>query len=207
MNNCEVNEFTKADCSFLSDDCRLLIKALATAKREFRATGKSGKTKQWDYAQLEDIYNAVEEALFKHEIGIEQQCYLQSEKKEEILITRLVHWPSGQWKQDLRYIVSEKPGSQGRGGAETYCRRYALLTICGIPQACDDGREEQKYIETKKASVVLISQQQKDELKTLIVSGQLWHNIKADFGIQALEQLPANKFESLKQYIENHKSN
>jgi hypothetical protein len=214
-----MEEYTKSNCSWMSEDIRQYGAAFASAKRLFKATGKSGKTTQYKggYANLDDIYNAVESALLDNSIVIKHaiEIYIEPANRFEVLVTRLIHYPSGQWSEDKRFLESEKPGNQGRGAAQTYSRKYAVLTICGIaPSEDDDGLDEQKYIESKKMiqeksieSQKMISQDQINELRPLITTKQLWVGIKEKWNISKLEELTAASVPFVKLYIDNNEIN
>ena len=131
------------------DDTRILDQAFLKAKIKFRATGMSGTNtgQKWNYAKLEDIYNAVEDSLAEQGIFIRHLCKYTGDA--ELLYTYLKHAESGQYVMDERRISSEKPGNQGRGAGETYAKKYAVLSLCAIATSDkddDDGVEEQHYI-------------------------------------------------------------
>lgn len=137
-------------------DMRILNQAFLRAKNKFRATGKSGQqiNQGWKYAKIEDIYQAVEDALSAEGIFIRHFCkYIGDDK--ELLYTLLVHAESGQMAEDERLIRSEKPGNQGRGGAETYAKKQAVLSLCAIPQEDDDCQAEQEHIEEKQRPAIM----------------------------------------------------
>jgi len=196
----------------MSEDIRAYAGAFASAKKSFKATGKSGKTTQYKggYANLDDIYNAVELALLDNNIIIKHavEVYIEPNNKFEVLVTRLIHYPTGQWAEDKRFLESEKPGNQGRGAAQTYSRKYAVLTICGIaPSEDDDGYEEQKHIEVRDSEK--ISEQQLTQLKDLTKQAsnpsELYKKILGFTKISSYEFLPAYKFNMIKKYIEDNK--
>ena len=45
----------------------------------------------------------------------------------------------------------EKPGHQGRGIAQTYSRKYAVLCLCALATTDDDAQAEEKFIEQQNA--------------------------------------------------------
>jgi len=138
----------------MSDYIDKFIVAYANARRTFPPTGKSKSYsvggRAIRYANLEDVYNAVLKPLDENEITAFHMGYPHSEGKE-VIVTRLIHRPSGQWIQDVRYAESEKPGNQEKGKANTYMKRYALLALCGISaEEDDDGQAEQTHIEKRQ---------------------------------------------------------
>jgi len=121
----------------------------------FEKTGKTGRNNHsnYDYSKIEDIYNAVVPPLADNGIVVWHFAY--PFEGQLLLETRLVH-TSGQWISDKRFLHSEKPGNQAAGAANTYMRKYAVLSLCGIATEDDDGAAEEKYIETNKPVIVLM---------------------------------------------------
>ena len=153
--------------------------------------------------RVEDIYHAVEVALAKQNIIIWHFASVLQDNAE-IMFTRLIHTPSGQYVQDGRLLVSEKPGNQAKGAANTYMKKYALLSLCAIATEDDDGQEEEKYISQKKFSPP-INLSQLHELQALLKAaknGGIMHkDILNDYKISSLNELAASVFEKEKKYI------
>lgn len=144
-------QYTSSNSQCMSGDIRALAKDFLKAKQGFVATGKSARNdhQKYSYARLEDIYNAVEFSLIDNNIIIWHFCSINDAAQEE-LHTRLVHVESGQWIQDSRLLQTEKPGNQGKGIANTYMRKVAVLSLCSIaPEEDDDGASEQRHIERR----------------------------------------------------------
>lgn len=113
------------------------------------AQGEVGGGRKYEYAKISDIYQAVEEALHENSLYLTHQV-IAIEVDRELLITTIMH-VSGEFIRDIRWNVSEKAGNQGKGSANTYCRKYAILCLCGLSTTDDDGQEEQKFIEQQNA--------------------------------------------------------
>jgi hypothetical protein len=115
-------EYSTSETPSMSSDIRLLAQAFLLAKKEFSVTGLGGSNlhQKYKYAKLGDIYNAVEGALANNQIIIWHYAALS--EQGEILRTRLIHAPSGQFIEDARLLESEKPGNQGKGAANTYMK-------------------------------------------------------------------------------------
>lgn len=199
----ENNTFTLSNSSCFSDDIRALAQAFLLAQKEFTKTGKSGSNshQKYTYAKIDEIYDAVKPALADNNIIIWHNSFVI--EGIEYIQTRLIHTLTGQWSQDTRIKESEKPGNQGKGAADTYLKKYAVLCLCAIPTEDDDGEEEQKEIE--RGRTVTVSQPQEDELIALIRNAtngkEIWGNIKRFNTINELSELPSNKFENVKRYI------
>jgi hypothetical protein len=119
---------------------------------------------KYEYAKIDEIYQAVEEALHKNSLYITHQV-IAIEVDRELLITTIMH-VSGEFIRDIRWNVSEKAGNQGKGSANTYCRKYAILCLCGLSTTDDDGQEEQKFLSQ------LVTPQQAEEIKALCLNAE-----------------------------------
>lgn len=203
-----MSEFSKNNSQSMSEDIRALIQALLIAMKDFSATGLNTKGHNYRYAKLNDIYAAVENALRINNIKIihyrETIVGTTIPDDRELIITRLIHGPTCQYIQDSAFIISEKPGNQGRGSAATYMKRYAVLNLCGIAQeeGDDDGTEEQYHLEEK-----LITKEQHHELNKLLSDiGQpknltIWKKLLGFNKIKDLAELKQSQFEGAYSFI------
>jgi len=193
----------------MSQDITALASAFLLAKREFSSTGFGGTNshQKYEYAKIGDIYRAVEGALSKNNIIIWH--FARPEDGIEYLHTRLIHVQTGQFIEDCRILESEKPGNQGRGAANTYMKKYALLSLCAIATEDDDGEDEEKYIEKKKQGSDLLVKEEIEFLHTQLKSCSngkvLYANILKDNDIRSLTDLPFASYASVKSYIEKNR--
>lgn len=132
-----------------------LNKSLGEAQAEFTPASK-GEESKWGgykYTSLENIIKAVRPALTKHHLTVSQFPVVDLELKTVRLVTRLVHWDSGEWMQNSLDIPAElalgkdgaaKFNQQTIGGSSTYAQKYAYKTILGIPDSEEmiDSSEE-----------------------------------------------------------------
>jgi ERF superfamily len=189
----------------MSSDIRALASAFLLAKKEFIVTGLGGTNshQKYKYAKIEDIYNAVEGALSKNDIIIWH--FARPIDDKEYLHTRLIHTTTGQFVEDCRLLESEKAGNQGKGAANTYMRKYALLSLCAISTEDDDGAEEELHISKYQR----LSDDQIKLLQTMIKScpnaKTIYDNILKFNKIQDLTYLKPSSFESVKSYILSNK--
>lgn len=191
----------------MSEDIRAIAAAFLLAKQEFSVTGRSGKADRYKYAKIEDIYHAVEEALAKNNILIwhfARPDHRAGCQDRELLYTRLIHTPTGQFVEDCRVMESEKPGNQEKGKANTYMKRYALLSLCAIPTEDDDCQAEQKYIEEPYITPEQMIFLQK-EIKAAANGLTLLNNICSFNKVRELAQLKGSSFEGVKSYIMKNK--
>ncbi len=191
----------------MSEDIRSLAKAFRLAKKEFRPTGFDGDNKFQNikYAKIGAIYKAVEDALSNHGIII-WHFKRPNDAGLEYMHTRLVHDETGQFIEDCRITESEKPGNQAKGAADTYMKKYAVLSLCAIATEDDDGQEEEKYIDKKPE---LLVQDEitylHNQLKSCANGKKLYENILRDNHIRNLSDLPFLRYEEIKSYIAKNK--
>jgi hypothetical protein len=196
---------TNSNTPAMSEDIRAIAAAFLLAKKEFIATGLGGTNahQKYKYAKIEDIYHAIEAGLSKNNIIIWH--FARPLEGIEYLHTRLVHTVTGQFIEDCRILESEKTGNQAKGAANTYMRKYALLSLCAISAEDDDGAEEESYISKQHT----ISDDQLRSIQTAIKSASnatvLYSNILKFNKVQDLTQLKASSFESVKTYIVNNR--
>lgn len=105
------------------------------------------------YADLSEVVKAVKEPFSNNGLSyvqfpIESHCRIGVE-------TILMH-ESGEWISSEFTVQLTKQDAQGAGSAITYCRRYALQAIAGIPSEDDDGNKasEKKAIQTEDKTLL-----------------------------------------------------
>jgi len=132
-----------------------LSKALGEAQIEFAPAvkGEVNTYGGYKYTPLSVIVGAVRPALAKHHLTVSQFPVIDLESKTMGLYTRIVHWDSGEWMQNLCELPAElalgKGGTavfnqQTIGGSQTYAQKYAYKAILGIPDSEEmiDSTEE-----------------------------------------------------------------
>ena len=124
---------------FMSVDIDAYSSAMVSSRDDFKSMEKSGYNShsKYYYAKIEDIYNAIIPALTKHGIQIDHFRFAITDGRE-LLITRLTHCKSKQFRQDSSWLDAEKPGHQAKGSALTYMKKYAVLNLCGLAPDEDD---------------------------------------------------------------------
>lgn len=130
-----------SSCKRESDDTKDLYKALASAQKNFKELQKTGIIggRNIAYAKISDLVDASLKAL------LEQSLVCNTYMRNSFLVTRLVHFPTGQ------YIESELPllnntDEQKRGSSITYAWRYTYAPLIGLVDSSydDDGLEASK---------------------------------------------------------------
>lgn len=105
--------------------------AMAAAKKELGPTiHVDAKGQYGSYASLEQVLKIIEPVAQAHGLLILQ--YPDAPDKHPALVTRIVHIETEQWIQGTQLLVSDKPGPQGLGAAETYARRRGLMDFFGL---------------------------------------------------------------------------
>jgi hypothetical protein len=185
----------------MSEDIRSLAKAFLAAQPDFKATGLDGNNafQKIKYATISAIYKAVKDALFAQKIIIWH--FARPTDGIEYLYTRLIHTETGQFIEDCRILESEKAGNQAKGAANTYMKKYAVLSLCAIPTEDDDGEEEEKAIEKKQFLTKDDVEDITRELKSGPNAKTLHEGILQVYKVQNLSQLPYSSYESVKEYI------
>jgi hypothetical protein len=121
-----------------SDAINELAGALAKAQSEIHGALKDSSNPFFKskYADLASVWGACREQLSKNGL-----CVIQTTHSYDtllVLTTMLAH-SSGQWIRGTMNVNPVKNDPQGVGSALTYCRRYALSAMVGVPQVDDDG--------------------------------------------------------------------
>lgn len=193
----------------MSEDIRAIAGAFLLAKKEFVVTGLGGTNshQRYKYAKIGDIYHAIEDALSNNNIIIWH--FARPINGIEYLYTRLVHTITGQFIEDCRILESEKTGNQGKGAANTYMRKYALLSLCALTTQDDDGEEEERHINRQSSDHQISDNQLKSIQKDLTssVNGlELYNHIKKVYRVNDISNLKSSSFESVKSYISDNRT-
>ena len=93
------------------------------------------------YADLGAVVEAVKEPFAANGLSYVQ---FPIESNGRIGIETILMHESGEWLSNSFTVQLSKQDSQGAGSAITYCRRYSLQAIAGIPSEDDDGNAASK---------------------------------------------------------------
>ena len=88
------------------------------------------------YSDLSSVVQAVKEPFANNGLSYVQ---FPIEENERIGIETILMHKSGEWLSNKFTVKLSKQDAQGAGSALTYCRRYSLQAIAGIPSEDDDG--------------------------------------------------------------------
>jgi len=148
-----------------SEQINELSEAFAKAQTKFGAAIKASQNPAFrsKYADLAAVIDATLEHLNAEGIGVMQHPALEfkgdlAEGHEAFVCvtTRLQH-RSGQWMESdvtIPAVQRDRFDAQSVGSAITYACRYALRSICTVPQADDDANEASGIGSSEKAQAV-----------------------------------------------------
>lgn len=123
-----------------------IVKALAKAKKSFKAITKNKKVSagaySYSYAELSQILDAVTPALCDNDLILTQDVV------GEELVTKLMHSSGQVIKSTIAIVAAGKPGPQGYASSVTYSRRYSICNLLCISADDDlDAADVQDYTE------------------------------------------------------------
>jgi hypothetical protein len=100
------------------------------------------------YANLGSVVQAVKEPFSNNGLSYVQFPINDGDK---IGVETILMHDSGEWLMNSFTVKASKQDAQGAGSVITYCRRYGLQAIAGIPSEDDDGNGASKQ-QSKKPS-------------------------------------------------------
>lgn len=152
---------------FFSEIYIELAKALLAAQQNMAKvrTNATAKTEKYSYgyADLSVVIEAVLPAFSEAGIIVSQGASTSENGATVTVETRFTHVGSGQWMSSSLSLRPTKADPQGVGSAITYARRYALLAMCGIAPADDDGRAASEKQKTEQPPPQ-VTQRQLDDI-------------------------------------------
>ena len=121
-----------------SDSIKSLAIAMSKAQGEMGGANKGKENPFYNskYSEMRDVVEAVKEPFANNGLS-----YVQFPINEDDRIgveTILMH-DSGEWLMHSFTVKATKQCAQGAGSVITYCRRYGLQAVAGIPSEDDDG--------------------------------------------------------------------
>jgi len=121
-----------------SDTIVELAKAMSLAQGEMGGAHKGANNPFFKskYADLGAVIEAVKEPFAKHGLSYVQ---FPIEDNGRVGVETILMHSSGEWMSNKFTVQLTKQDAQGAGSAITYCRRYGLQAVAGIPSEDDDG--------------------------------------------------------------------
>jgi len=126
-----------------SDSIKNLAAALCKAQEQMCGAVKDSKNPFFksSYADLGAVVKAIKEPFADNGLSYSQ---FPAEDNGRIGVETMLMHTSGEWMSNSFTVNLTKQDAQGAGSAITYCRRYALQAIAGIPSEDDDGNHASK---------------------------------------------------------------
>ena len=121
-----------------SESIKNLALALNKAQAEMGGAKKAENNPFFKskYADLKEVVKAVKEPFANNGLSYTQ---FPIENNGRIGVETILMHESGEYICNAFTVNLSKQDAQGAGSAITYCRRYALQAIAGIPAEDDDG--------------------------------------------------------------------
>jgi hypothetical protein len=126
-----------------SDSIKNLAIAMCKAQSQMggAAKGAANPFFKSKYADLSSVVQAVKEPFAANGLSYVQ---FPIEDNGRIGIETILMHDSGEWLSNSFTVQLSKQDAQGAGSAITYCRRYSLQSLAGIPSEDDDGNAASK---------------------------------------------------------------
>ena len=172
-----------------------LSKAMAKAQAEMGGAVKDSSNPFFksSYADLTSVIKAIKEPFANNGLSFVQ--FPISAPDHIGVTTRLMH-ESGEWLESECFLPLTKADPQSCGSILTYCRRYALSAMCGIPAVDDDC--EMAMVRGKS----YISERQYDELLDLIEQSNTdLDKFRKAFAIESLGDMETGHFTKAKSML------
>jgi len=126
-----------------SDSIKSLAIAMCKAQGEMGGAHKGANNPFFKskYADLSSVVQAVKEPFATNGLSYVQFPINDGDK---IGVETILMHESGEWLINRFTVKASKQDAQGAGSVITYCRRYGLQAIAGIPSEDDDGNAASK---------------------------------------------------------------
>ena len=126
-----------------SESIKSLAIAMCKAQSEMGGAHKGANNPFFKskYADLGEVVKAVKEPFSNNGLS-----YIQFpiNDGDRIGIETILMHDSGEWLSEKFTVKATKQDAQGAGSVITYCRRYGLQAVAGIPSEDDDGNAASK---------------------------------------------------------------
>jgi len=173
-----------------SDSIKELASAMNKAQEEMTGAAKS-KTNPFfkaKYADLKAVIEAVKTPFANNGLSYVQ---FPIESSGRIGIETILMHSSGEWLSNSFTVQLTKQDAQGAGSAITYCRRYGLQAVAGIPSEDDDGNAASK---AKVNKVQLLSKEQVITIRGMLTELTTEGVVCGQIGVNKLEEMHATTF-------------
>jgi hypothetical protein len=179
-----------------SSEINELADALSKAQGQMGGASKTADNPflKSKYADLASVIAAIKEPLASNGLSYIQNPFTRNGSVG--VATRLMH-KSGQWIESSFSIPAPKHDAQTYGALVTYCRRFTLQSVLGVPAEDDDGnsitRQAEAIISTEQCHSVraMIELAKADETRFL-----------KSYGVESIEKLTVSQFKHAVELLE-----
>lgn len=121
-----------------SESIKSLAVAMCKAQAEMGGAHKGANNPFFKskYADLGAVVQAVKEPFANNGLSYVQFPINDGDK---VGVETILMHDSGEWLMNSFTVKASKQDAQGAGSVITYCRRYGLQAVAGIPSEDDDG--------------------------------------------------------------------
>tara|TARA_R110002110_G_scaffold415850_1_gene657992 strand:+ start:23149 stop:23670 length:522 start_codon:yes stop_codon:yes gene_type:complete len=142
-----------------SESIKELATALNKAQNEMGGAIKDANNPFFKskYADLGSVVKAIKEPFANNGLSYSQFPITDGDR---VGIDTILMHSSGEWLSQSFTVKLTKQDAQGAGSAITYCRRYGLQAIAGVPSEDDDGQAASKQPSKPKGFTVDATAQQ-----------------------------------------------
>ena len=185
-----------------SESIAELAKALCKAQENMGAAVKGSENPFYKkpYADLASVIKAI-----KNPFADNGLCFSQFpvNKDQSIGVITLLMHNSGQFIEFEYFLPTMKQDPQGYGSAITYARRYALMSMAGIPTADDDAESSVMRGERDELLPQYVTAEQTKIILDLIANtGTDQIKFCAAFTCESVSALPSSRFETAVKRLE-----
>ena len=126
-----------------SDSIKSLAIAMCKAQSEMGGAHKGANNPFFKskYADLGSVIEVVKEPFANNGLSYVQFPINDGDK---IGVETILMHESGEWLSGSFTVKATKQDAQGAGSVITYCKRYGLQAVAGIPSEDDDGNAASK---------------------------------------------------------------
>jgi hypothetical protein len=126
-----------------SDSIKSLAIAMCKAQSEMGGAHKGANNPFFKskYADLGSVIEVVKEPFANNGLSYVQFPINDGDK---IGVETILMHESGEWLSGSFTVKASKQDAQGAGSVITYCKRYGLQAVAGIPSEDDDGNAASK---------------------------------------------------------------
>jgi hypothetical protein len=137
-----------------SESIKSLAIAMCKAQSEMGGAHKGANNPFFKskYADLGEVVKAVKEPFATNGLSYAQ---FPINDGDRIGVETILMHETGEWLMNRFTVKATKQDAQGAGSVITYCRRYGLQAIAGIPSEDDDGNGAIKQQQNKPTPVDL----------------------------------------------------